>query len=99
MNNKKLYKSVDKKVAGVCGGIAEYFGFDATVVRLIWALVALTTGVGFVAYIVAAIIMEENPGFAGNSDVVYTNKYTSANNYSEENNNDSGEVKGFKPED
>ncbi len=97
MNNKKLYKSVDKKVAGVCGGIAEYFGFDATVVRLIWALVALTTGVGFVAYIVAAIVMEENPGFAGNSDVVYTSKYTSAENSSEDNN--SGEVKGFKPED
>ena len=35
--NKKLYRSKnDKKISGVCGGIAEYFGIDATIVRLLW---------------------------------------------------------------
>lgn len=38
MNEKKLYKSsTDKKLAGVCGGIAEYFNIDSTLVRLGWA--------------------------------------------------------------
>ena len=55
---KKLYKSLEnKKVCGVCGGIAEYFDADPTIVRL--ALVALTLlgGSGILAYIIAAIVM------------------------------------------
>ncbi len=63
MSTKKLYKSRDKKISGVCGGIANYLDFDPTVVRLVWALVGLTTGVGFVGYIVAAIIMEDEPSY------------------------------------
>lgn len=39
-NNKKLYKiEHGKKICGVCGGIAEYFGLDATIVRIAWALI------------------------------------------------------------
>ena len=57
---KKLYRIEEgKKIAGVCGGIAEYFNLDPTLVRLGWALVALCGGTGLVAYIVAAIIMPE----------------------------------------
>ena len=42
MNEKKLYKSsTDKKLAGVCGGIAEYFNIDSTLVRLGWVLFSL----------------------------------------------------------
>ena len=56
---KKLYRIEEgKKIAGVCGGIAEYFNIDPTLVRLGWALVALS-GTGIIAYIVAAIIMPE----------------------------------------
>ena len=55
---KKLYKSnQNKMIDGVCGGIAEYFGIDPTVVRLIWALFSLMGGSGILAYIIAAIII------------------------------------------
>ena len=55
---KKLYRSnVDKKIAGVCGGLAEYLNVDSTVIRLAWALVTLFAGAGLIAYIVAALVM------------------------------------------
>ena len=59
---KKLYKSNQNKMLdGVCGGIAEYFGIDPTVVRLIWALFSLMGGCGILAYIIAAIISPRTP--------------------------------------
>lgn len=59
---KKLYKSVkDRKIAGVCGGIAEYFGWDPTIVRVGWAVFSLCAGTGLLAYIVCAIIMPDKP--------------------------------------
>lgn len=62
MNEKKLYKSsTDKKIAGVCGGIAEYFNIDSTLVRLGWVLFSLLGGSGLLAYIIAAIIMPDRP--------------------------------------
>lgn len=62
MNGKKLYKSAtDKKIAGVCGGIAEYFDVDATLIRLAWVLFSLLGGSGLLAYIIAALIMPEQP--------------------------------------
>ena len=57
---KKLYKSsTDRKVAGVCGGIAEYLGVDSTLVRLVTVLLMLCAGSGLLAYIAAAVIMPE----------------------------------------
>ena len=62
MNEKKLYKSsTDKKLAGVCGGIAEYFNIDSTLVRLGWVVFSLLGGSGLLAYIIAAIIMPSRP--------------------------------------
>ena len=62
MNEKKLYKSsTDKKLAGVCGGIAEYFNIDSTLVRLGWVVFSLLGGSGLLAYIIAAIIMPGRP--------------------------------------
>ena len=60
---KKLYRSVsDKKLAGVCGGIAEYFGLDSTLVRVGWAVVSLfSVGTGVLAYIACALIIPEKP--------------------------------------
>ena len=59
---KRLYKSsTDKKIDGVCAGIAEYFGIDPTLVRLLWVLATFFVGAGVLAYIVAAIVMPRNP--------------------------------------
>lgn len=61
---KRLYKSdKDKKVCGVCGGIANYFDVDPTVIRLAWVIFNLAGGSGLIAYIIAAIIMPEDPGY------------------------------------
>ena len=55
---KKLYKSTtDRKIAGVCGGIAEYLNVDSTIVRLIGILLVFGWGSGLIAYIVAALVM------------------------------------------
>lgn len=48
----------DRKIAGVCGGIAEYLNVDATLIRLL-AVIALFCGAGFIAYIVAWIVVPE----------------------------------------
>lgn len=56
---KRLTKSYDRKLCGVCGGIAEYFGVDPTLIRLLWVLLVLCAGTGILAYIIAAIIMPE----------------------------------------
>ena len=62
MMNKRLYKSNENKmVDGICGGIAEYFGIDPTLARLAWGLLCAMGGSGFVAYIVAAIIIPRAP--------------------------------------
>ena len=59
---KKLYRSnTNKKLAGVCAGLAEYLNIDTTIVRLIWALVVLFAGAGLLAYIVCALIIPEKP--------------------------------------
>lgn len=60
MNEKKLFKSaIDKKLCGVCGGLAEYLGIDSTLVRVAWAIFACCGGAGIVAYILCALIMPE----------------------------------------
>ena len=50
---KKLYRSNDRKLFGVCGGIAEYFGWDPTVVRILWVVI----------YIVAMLLMDNRPDY------------------------------------
>ena len=55
---KRLYKIEEgKKLDGVCGGIAEYFDIDSTLVRLAWILFSACVGSGILAYIIAAIVM------------------------------------------
>ena len=54
---KKLTKSSNRMICGVCAGIGEYLGIDATVVRLLWVLFSVMGGAGLLAYIIAAIII------------------------------------------
>ena len=59
---KRLYKSnQNKMIDGVCGGIAEYFGMDPTVVRLLWLLFSALGGSGVIAYLIAAVVIPRNP--------------------------------------
>ena len=66
MSGKRLYKNrMDKKICGVCSGIGDYLDIDPTVVRLIWVFLTLAGGCGIIAYIVAALVMDDGP-----SDIV-----------------------------
>lgn len=62
---KKLYRIKEgKKLCGVCGGLAEYFELDVTLVRLITVVACLCAGIGVIAYIAAALIVPEKPADA-----------------------------------
>jgi len=54
---KKLKRSSNKMIAGVCAGIAEYFEIDTNLVRILWVLFTCFGGAGLVAYIVCMILM------------------------------------------
>ena len=64
---KRLMRSrTNRMICGVCGGIGEYLNIDPTLVRLIWALCSLArVGMGFILYIIAAIVMPEDDGIVG----------------------------------
>ena len=60
--NKKLYRSIaNKKLSGVCGGIAEYFNLDPTIIRILWVVLTLFSAAfpGVLAYIICALIMPQ----------------------------------------
>ena len=64
MEEKKLYRaSIDKKICGVCGGIAHYFGVDSTLVRLIAVVLFFAGGLSLCVYIIAGLIMTETPDY------------------------------------
>jgi phage shock protein PspC (stress-responsive transcriptional regulator) len=59
---KKLYKSrSNKKISGICAGIAEYIDVDPTIIRLIFAIGILFGGAGLWAYIICALIIPDEP--------------------------------------
>ena len=59
-DGKRLTKSASERMlCGVCGGIAEYFNADPTLIRILWVVFTLMGGSGLIAYIIAAIIMPE----------------------------------------
>ncbi len=56
--NKKIYLSDgNKKIAGVCGGLGEYFGIDPTIIRIIWFLSFFLEGIGLLAYFIGWIVI------------------------------------------
>ncbi|MCR4630025.1 MAG: PspC domain-containing protein [Treponema sp.] len=79
---KKLYKSnKNKMICGVCGGLAEFFNIDATIVRLIFALLVILHGAGFLLYIFACIVMPRSLDYSDseNMDDEDINNLKSAN--------------------
>lgn len=58
MQGKRLYKvEEDRKVCGVCGGFAEYFNMDPTIVRVIWVILTFAWGTGLLVYFICALCM------------------------------------------
>jgi phage shock protein PspC (stress-responsive transcriptional regulator) len=61
-SRKSLHRSrVNRKIAGVCAGFAEYLDLDPTLVRIVWVMLAIFGGCGVLGYIIAWIIMPEEP--------------------------------------
>jgi phage shock protein C len=59
---KRLMRSSrDKKIAGVCGGLAEYFDIDATIIRVVWLLAIFLGGTGVLAYLILWIVLPVAP--------------------------------------
>lgn len=66
MNKKLTRSSHNKKLFGVCGGLAQYFSIDPTLIRLLWALGTLfSVGLGLIGYIIAALIIPEESAIPG----------------------------------
>lgn len=59
MKRKLTRSHYDRKIAGVCGGVAEYFGIDSTIVRILFVLFALTPMNGILVYLVAWLLIPE----------------------------------------
>lgn len=81
MQNKLYLSNTDKKISGVCGGIAEYFDLDSTLVRLAWTLLALIAGTGVVAYIIAAIVIPSKKYYDGALETDNTGQATDNTDY------------------
>ncbi len=59
---KRIYRSnTDKKVCGVCGGLAEYFDLDPVIFRLLWICTIFLAGTGVLAYFLAALVIPKKP--------------------------------------
>ena len=62
LGRKRLMRSrADRKIAGVCAGVAEYFDLDVSLVRAVWLIAGLMTGIGLLSYPIAWIVMPEEP--------------------------------------
>jgi phage shock protein C len=62
--SKKLYRSRNgRKISGVCAGLADYFDIDPTIVRLGWLIAVFCFGGGLVAYIIAALVIPNEPHY------------------------------------
>ena len=59
---RRLYRNRNNRLlAGICGGLGEYFNFDPVIIRVLWCLLALTYGTGMIAYLIAWLIIPEEP--------------------------------------
>ena len=84
MGTKLMKSNRDRKICGVCGGIAEYLHIDSTLVRIIWAIAVCCFGSGLLLYFIAAIIMPQDFGQRYGND--YQNNWNRQNNWNNNNN-------------
>ncbi|MBS4535500.1 PspC domain-containing protein [Clostridium sp. D2Q-14] len=90
--SKKLFKSSrDKKIDGVCGGVAEYLEVDPSIIRLIWAITVFVNGIGVFLYIIAAIILPRDVDVVGEREVYEEGDM----NYSKEGKEDNSKLLGL----
>lgn len=68
MERKLVRSRTHKVLAGVCGGVAEYFRIDPTIIRLIWIIATFAGGAGLLAYIVAIFVMPDEGKYAQSSE-------------------------------
>ena len=85
MGTKLTKSSRDKKIMGVCGGIAEYLHIDSTLVRIIWAIAVCCFGSGLLLYFIAGIIMPQDFGQTNNNWNNQNNFNNNYNGYSDRN--------------
>ncbi len=84
--NKRLYRSRrDKMIGGVCGGLAEYFIIDPVLMRVLFVVLTIGSGIGLLSYIILWIIVPTKPIF------INTENASNINNNEKDNNNFSGE--------
>lgn len=95
MGTKLVRSNRDKKIMGVCGGIAEYLHIDSTLVRIIWAIAVCCFGSGILLYIIAGLIMPEGP--IGSYNDYYNNNYN--DNYNNNYNNNYYNTDYYSPTD
>lgn len=67
-----MRSSTDKKIAGVCGGLAEYFDLDVTIIRVVWVLAVLCAGTGVLAYLILWVVVPLAPEPAINTSAPVT---------------------------
>ncbi|MFI5058613.1 MAG: PspC domain-containing protein [Candidatus Acidiferrales bacterium] len=67
-----MRSSTDKKIGGVCGGFADYFDLDPTIIRVVWLLLVLFGGTGLVAYLVLWIVLPLAPAGAVHTSATAT---------------------------
>lgn len=66
---KRIYKTEkDKKIFGVCAGVAEYFNMDPTIVRIAWAIISFFFGIGIILYLVCAFVFPNKSEVVGAAD-------------------------------
>jgi len=62
VNPRRLYRSRDRQLAGVAGGMAEYLDIDPTVIRILWIIVAIASGgLALLAYVILALVIPQSP--------------------------------------
>lgn len=92
---KKIYRSNDKVLCGVCGGISDYFDLDASIVRVGWVLISCFTALipGIIAYIICAAILPANPNDDRDSDI--SNMKSAGSSSSQSNSKASGDFDSY----